>query len=134
MQNRPRLVMIKPIKEQTMDHLYIRDLKIPTVIGTYAWERQIKQTVVLNLEIGIDAARVANANDLSAGVDYAAAAEAVIEFVAKSEFLLLEALAEAITNLLFERFQVAWVKLDLAKPGAVNHAKAVGVVIERKMC
>lgn len=114
-----------------MDYIYIRDLKVATVIGTHAWERQIKQTVWLNIEIGIDATSVALANDLQAGVDYAALAQTVTAFVERSEFLLIEALAEAITALILEQYQARCVKLDLAKPGAVPNAKAVGVVIER---
>lgn len=114
-----------------MDYIYIRDLKVATVIGTHVWERQIKQTVSLNIEIGIDAASVALANDLQAGVDYATLAQTVTAFVERSKFLLIEALAEGISALILEEFPVRFVKLDLAKPGAVPNAKAVGVVIER---
>ena len=114
-----------------MDFMFIRALKIPTIIGTHVWERQMQQTVVLDLEIAIDAALVAQKNDLSTGIDYSTVAEAVSEFVKNSDFFLLESLAQAIAQLILERFKAPRVKLSLAKPGAIPNAQAAGVVIER---
>ncbi|RME34015.1 MAG: FolB domain-containing protein, partial [Gammaproteobacteria bacterium] len=37
-----------------MDIVYLNDLRIETVIGIYEWERRIRQTVVLDLEMGWD--------------------------------------------------------------------------------
>ena len=37
-----------------MDKLFLRELKIETVIGFHEWERRIKQTVSIDLEIGAD--------------------------------------------------------------------------------
>ena len=116
-----------------MDFMFIRALKIPTIIGTHVWERQMQQTVVLDLEIAIDAALVAKNNDLTTGIDYSTVAETVIEFVKNSDFLLLESLAQAIAQLVLERFKTPRVKLSLAKPGAIPHAQTVGVVIERTL-
>jgi hypothetical protein len=35
-------------QEKQMDIIYLNDLKIETVIGIYDWEREIKQTVILD--------------------------------------------------------------------------------------
>ena len=37
-----------------MDIVYIHDLRIETVIGIFDWERECKQTVSLDLEMGTD--------------------------------------------------------------------------------
>ena len=37
-----------------MDIVYIRELEIETIIGIYDWEREQKQTVNLDLEMGTD--------------------------------------------------------------------------------
>ncbi len=116
-----------------MDFMFIRALKIPTIIGTHVWERQMQQTVVLDLEIAIDATMVAQKNDLAAGIDYSSVAETVSEFVKNSDFLLLESLAQAIAELILERFKTPRIKLSLAKPGAIPNTQAVGVVIERTL-
>ena len=52
-------------------------------------------------------------------------------FVEKSEFQLVETLAERITEIVLTEFQVPWVRLRLGKPGAVRGSTDVGVDIER---
>ena len=37
-----------------MDIVYINDLKVDTVIGIFDWERRIRQTVSLDLEMAAD--------------------------------------------------------------------------------
>ncbi len=40
-----------------MDIVYINDLKVDTVIGIFDWERRIRQTVSLDLEMAADIRR-----------------------------------------------------------------------------
>ena len=37
-----------------MDIVYIRNLKIPCTIGVWDWERRMKQTVIIDLEMATD--------------------------------------------------------------------------------
>lgn len=114
-----------------MDIVFIRDLRVDTVIGIYDWERRIRQTVSIDLEMGTDIARAAASDSIEDTLDYKAVAKRLIDFVGNSEFLLVETLAERIAGIVREEFDVPWLRLTLGKPGAVSGSQAVGVVIER---
>jgi dihydroneopterin aldolase len=114
-----------------MDIVYIRDLKIETVIGIFDWERRIRQTVSLDLEMATDIRKAAASDDIKDALDYKSVAKRLIAFVEGSEFLLVETLAEKIAGIVREEFGVPWLRLRLSKPGAVRGAQDVGVIIER---
>ena len=114
-----------------MDIIYINELRIETVIGIFDWERRIKQTVVLDLELAGDCSRAAASDSVEDTVDYKAVSKRLIEFVGESEFHLVETLAERCVALIREEFGVPWVRLRLGKPGALRGARDVGVIIER---
>jgi dihydroneopterin aldolase len=114
-----------------MDIVYIRELEIETVIGIYDWEREQKQMVSLDLEMGTDISLAAGSEDIEKTLDYKAVAKRLIEFVESSEFFLVETMAEKIAQIIMLEFSVPWLKLRLGKPGAVTGSKDVGVIIER---
>jgi len=114
-----------------MDIVYIRDLEIDTVIGIYDWERQIQQTIRIDLEMGTDIRRAASTDAIDDTLNYKAVAKRIIQFVADSEFELVETLAERIAELVREEFHVPWLRLTLGKPGAVRRSREVGIIIER---
>ena len=114
-----------------MDIIFLRDLRIETVIGIYDWERSIKQAVVLDLEMGADIARAAASDRIDDTLNYKAVAKRLMEFVGASEFQLVETLAERVAQIVLEEFQVPWVRVTLNKQGAVRGARDVGVIIER---
>ena len=114
-----------------MDIVFIRDLRIDTVIGIYDWEREIRQTVVFDLEMGTDIARAAASDAIEDTLDYKSVSKRLIEFVRGSEFQLVETLAERCAAVVLEEFGVPWVRLTLNKVGAVSAARDVGVIIER---
>ncbi len=114
-----------------MDIIYLSDLKIETVIGVYDWEREIKQSVILDLEMGTDIRRAAETDNIDDTLNYKAVSKRVIEFVEQSEFELVETLAERVVAIIREEFSVPWVRLRLNKKGAVSAAVDVGVIIER---
>ncbi len=114
-----------------MDIIYIRDLRIETVIGIYDWERRIRQMVSLDLEMAADIRKAAASDAIEDTLDYKAVAKRLIEFVGGAEFRLVETLAERVVGLIREEFGVSWVRLCLSKPGAVRGARDVGVIIER---
>ncbi|HEX4940278.1 MAG TPA: dihydroneopterin aldolase [Candidatus Kapabacteria bacterium] len=114
-----------------MDIVFIRELKIQTVIGVFEWERAIRQTVVLDLEMAADVARAAATDRLEDALDYKAVTNRVVQFVEDSRFQLVETLAESIATILRDEFGVPWLRLRVSKPGAIHGAKDVGVLIER---
>lgn len=114
-----------------MDIVFLKDLRIETVIGVYDWERELKQTVVLDVEMSADVAKAAASDHIDDALDYKSVAKRLIEFVEQSEFQLVETLAERCAQIIREEFGVAWVRLTLNKIGAVSNARDVGVIIER---
>ena len=114
-----------------MDIIYLHDLRIDTVIGVFDWERRIRQTVILDLEMAADIRRAAASDDLADTLNYKAVAKRLIDFVGRSEFQLVETLAERVAELVLTEFAVPWLRLRVNKQGAVRGARDVGVIIER---
>ena len=114
-----------------MDIVYIRDLRLDAVIGIYEWERRINQEINVNLEMGWDNRQAADTDDIQYTLNYKEAAQLVKDLVAKSEYQLVETLAEKIAELLLEEMAVNWIKVSVGKPFAVSDSKEVGVTIER---
>jgi dihydroneopterin aldolase len=114
-----------------MDTVFIEDLRIETVIGIYDWERQIRQVVALDLEMAFDNRRPAATDRIADTLDYKAVSKRLIAFVEGASFELVETLAERCADIVRTEFGVPWLRLRLAKPGAVRGSRAVGVVIER---
>lgn len=114
-----------------MDIVFISDLDIDTVIGIFDWEREIRQTVRLNVEMNTDVRRAALTDRIEDALDYKAVSKRLIAFVEKSEFGLVETLAERCAEIILSEFPVQWVRLRLDKPGAVRGSRSVGILIER---
>jgi 7,8-dihydroneopterin aldolase/epimerase/oxygenase len=114
-----------------LDTIFINDLRVETVIGIYDWERRIRQTVSINLEIAADIRRAAASDSIDDTLNYKAVAKRLIEFIEASSFQLVETLAERIAAIVLTEFDVSRVTLTLNKPGAIRGARDVGVRIER---
>ena len=114
-----------------MDIVFIKKLEVRTVIGVFDWEREIKQKLVLDLELGTDIKKAAETDDLTNTLDYKAISHGVFDFVEQSEYQLVETVADKVAELILRDFQVQWVSITLNKPGAVSIAESVGVKIER---
>ncbi len=114
-----------------MDTVHIRGLRTEAVIGVYDWERDIRQVLVVDLEMASDNRAAAATDAIEDAVDYAAISSRVLAFIEGSECQLIETLAEQLAALVMSEFGVPWLRLRLDKPGAVAEAESVGVEIER---
>lgn len=114
-----------------MDLVFIEQLEVITTIGVYDWEQEIKQKLVLDLEMAHDNKPAAQSDDVQFALDYATVSQAVTDHITEGRFLLVERVAEEVADLIMTRFSVPWIKVKLTKPGAVVNARGVGVVIER---
>ncbi|MDX8409549.1 MAG: dihydroneopterin aldolase [Mariprofundales bacterium] len=115
----------------TFDRVLIEGLEVRTVIGIYDWERDIRQTVRLDLEMAWDTSRAAASDAIADTLDYKAVSKRLISFVEASSFGLIEALAQGCAQIVLQEFGVPWLRLKLSKPGAVRGSENVAVVIER---
>ena len=114
-----------------MDVIYLKDLRVGTVIGIYEWEKCIKQTISIDLEMGADIRKAALTDTIDDTLNYKAVSKRVITFVESNQFQLIETLAEKIAELLLKEFKLPWLKITVSKPGAIRAASDVGVIIER---
>ena len=105
---------------RTGDRIYLRGLTVDCIIGFIDWERRVKQTVVIDLEMSIDCRHAALRDDVAATLNYKTVAKRLIAFVQESQFHLVETLVERIAALILEEFGVAWVRVSLSKPGAIR--------------
>ncbi|MBD3671403.1 MAG: dihydroneopterin aldolase [Gammaproteobacteria bacterium] len=114
-----------------MDIVYISDLRIDTIIGIFDWERRVKQTISLDIEMATDIRKAAASDDIKDALDYKSVAKRIIAFVEQSEFQLVETLTERIAGIIMDEFNVPWVKIKLNKKGALRGSRDVGIIIER---
>ncbi|MHB8622035.1 MAG: dihydroneopterin aldolase [Sulfuricaulis sp.] len=114
-----------------MDIIYLHDLKIECIIGIWEWERRIRQTIILDLDMAADIRRAAATDHIEDTLNYKAVAKRLIEFVGQSQFQLVETLAEKVAGIMLAEFKLKWVRVRINKKGAVRGAGDVGVVIER---
>jgi 7,8-dihydroneopterin aldolase/epimerase/oxygenase len=114
-----------------MDKIFIHALKTEAIIGIYDWERQVRQTVVIDIEMGADIRKAAHSDSIDDTLNYKRVAKRVLSFVEESSFHLVETLAERLARLILEEFGLVWVRIVLSKPGAVRSSRDVGVIIER---
>jgi dihydroneopterin aldolase len=114
-----------------MDKIFLRELTCEAIIGIYDWERRVKQTVVIDIEIPSDVRRAAATDAIEATLNYKKVAKRILEFVAQSQFHLVETLAEHVALMVLKEFKLDWIRLTLNKPGAIRGSRDVGVIIER---
>lgn len=114
-----------------MDIIFIRELRLDTVIGAYEHERRHPQPLEFDIQIGRPAIVACETDKLADTIDYAAVVEAIQALLASHRYHLLEPLAEAIADLILTKFQSSWIRLEVTKAGIVPSARIVGVRIER---
>jgi 7,8-dihydroneopterin aldolase/epimerase/oxygenase len=113
------------------DRIFLHGLRAECIIGFIDWERRVKQTVELDIELPVDCHRAALSDEVADTLDYKKVAKRVQAFIEASEFKLVETLAHRLALTILEEFAVAWVRISLNKPGAIRSSRDVGVVIER---
>jgi len=114
-----------------MDTIFLKDLRVATVVGIWEWERRMPQVVSIDLEMATDVRGAAERDHIDATLDYKAVSKRIVGFVEESRFQLVETLAERIAEIITSEFAVPWVKVAVHKPFAIRGARDVGICIER---
>jgi dihydroneopterin aldolase len=115
-----------------MDKIFLSQLSIECIVGIWEWERRVKQTVVIDVEMAADIRRAAASDHIDDTIDYKRVAKRLITFVGESQYQLVETLTEQIARVIVTEFGVTWVKVRLNKRGAIRGARDVGIEIERR--
>ena len=113
------------------DTIYIRDLRVETIIGIFGWEREVRQQISMDLDFEFDVSVPGKSDLIDDTLDYKKITKSLIAFIESSEYKLIEALGEGIVDHLKSKFGIKKVKLRLSKPGALRFSKDVGIMIER---
>ena len=114
-----------------MDKIFLSEIKIETTVGIWEWEKRIKQTVIIDIEMSADIKKAAATDDINDTLNYKAVAKSVRKLVEESQFQLVETMAEKISELILTEHDVDWIKVKVNKPGAIRGSKGVGIIIER---
>ena len=114
-----------------MDIIFLREVRVDTVIGVYEWERRAPQTIELDLDIGIPSEAPCHSDNIGDTIHYGVVVERLRATLAEQHFLLIEALAELIARIVREEFAAPWVRVAVTKLGILPGVKKVGVQIER---
>ncbi|ACO73615.1 dihydroneopterin aldolase [Laribacter hongkongensis] len=114
-----------------MDIIFLREVRVDTVIGVYEWERRAPQTIELDLDIGIPSEAPCHSDNIGDTIHYGVVVERLRATLAEQHFLLIEALAEHIARIVREEFGAPWVRVAVTKLGILPGVKKVGVQIER---
>jgi dihydroneopterin aldolase len=114
-----------------MDIIFLRELKIDTLIGVYEWEKRVPQTLQIDLEIALPNSRACQTDDIKDALNYADIVRHLQKVLTSRHFNLLEALAEQIAQILLNDFNAPWVKVSVAKLQAIRGSRMVGISIER---
>lgn len=115
-----------------MDVIFIRELRIDTLIGFHKRERHVAQTLRVDLEIGIANPAAFTSDRVADCIDYDKVTVRIGELAAERHYNLVEALAERIARALIDEFGASSAKVSIAKLGCLKNVGLVGVSIERR--
>lgn len=115
-----------------MDKIFLSQLSVECIVGIWDWERRVKQTVIIDVELAADIRKAAASDHIDDTIDYKRVAKRLLTFVGESQFQLVETLTESIARVIITEFGVSWVKVRLNKRGAIRGARDVGIEIERR--
>ena len=110
----------------------LQGLRVDCIVGIYARERQMRQSVVMDIDLDYDFAVAAASDAIADAVDYDGVADGITELVQRRAFQLIETMAEQTAEMLLDRLpHVQRVRLEIRKPDAVPAATCAFVRVER---
>ncbi len=109
------------------DQIIIEGLRIDSLIGVYAHERERPQPLVFDVALGVDLRAPGRSDQLADTLDYATIVAVLRDFVAERSDQLLERLAEDCCALLAARFRPRWIRLHVRKPEAARTKPVTGL-------
>ena len=113
------------------DTLLIEGIAVECRLGVYEWEQAAPQTVWVDLELAIDAARAATQDDVRAAVDYSALVAAVTQRAQDRSYRLLETMAEDVAALSLQRFKTTQVLVRVTKKALPGIGSAAVEIVRR---
>ena len=119
------------MSDRSLDRIQISGLRVFCVLGVQKWERLVKHEVTIDLTLHTDIGESARLHDLARTVDYKTVTARVIEFAERSDFELVETLAEGVADVCLAIPRVERVDVRIDKAGALDRADRVAIEITR---
>ncbi|HPC96510.1 MAG TPA: dihydroneopterin aldolase [Sedimentisphaerales bacterium] len=114
-----------------LDQIVIGDLRFRCIVGVEQDERREKQDVITQIVLFADLRAAGRSDAIEDTVDYKALKKDILDAVERSQFRLIEALAQCIADICLNRDRVERVAVTVEKPGALRFARTVSVRIVR---
>lgn len=119
------------MNERRYTLIEVSALRLRCLIGVRPEERRGLSDVVIDLAIEVPPPTGCGTDRLEDIWNYKPPVKAVISYVEPSSHQTVESLAENIAHLLVVGHGAPFVRIRVAKPGALRYADSVAVVIER---
>lgn len=115
-----------------LDQIHIIDLSVTGIVGINPDERVNPQEVLVNAAMWVDTTAAAKSDDIQDAANYRTISKAIIAHIEQGEPMLVERLVQEIADLIFATEpKVREVEVRVEKPGALRHARSVGITIHR---
>lgn len=115
-----------------LDRIHIRDLSVPGIIGINPDERINKQQVLINATLWVDTRPAASSDDITDAANYRTITKALIKHIEEGEPMLVERLVQELVDICFDLEPLVMaVEMTAEKPGALRHARSVGITVYR---
>jgi len=108
--------------------IHVKNLRLRTIIGVFDWERKIKQDIVINYSFTIDGSDVRETDSIESTVDYKSLTKQIIDDVERSDFYLLEKLAQHVLDHIMRDDRIREATVEVDKPNALHYADSVSVL------
>ena len=116
----------------SLDRIHIVDLVVPGIVGINPDERVTRQDVKINATLWADTGPAAASDDIADAVNYRTVTKAMIAHVESGEPMLVERLVAELADIcLGADERIKEVEVTVEKPGALRHARSVGITIRR---
>ena len=116
-----------------MDLILVEGFRVDTVVGCFAWEREILQPLLLDLEVTCSLEQAALSDELQDTLNYAQICELSAHAIQTVQPKLIEHAAHLVMSALFSEFSaIERIKITIRKPAIIPQAQSVGICLERQ--
>lgn len=135
--NRGRLLSATPGRfypgDMELDRILITDLSVSGIIGINPEERINEQQILVNATLWADTRSAAVSDDIADAANYRTITKALIAHIRQGKPMLVERLVQELADICLEMEpRVQEVEMTVEKPGALRHARSVGITIHRR--
>ena len=115
-----------------LDRIQIHDLSVEGIIGINPQERVTVQEILVNATLWADTTPAAASDDIADAVNYRTITKALVAHIQRGEPMLVERLVAELAGICLDADdRIQEVELSVEKPGALRHARSVGITIRR---